>query len=138
LASLRGRVQTRQTLAYDPIPPPTAVRSVYDDFLESVQGRNPLVNASFLTGLLTSILPWNNAEGLPEAAANVPRLDRQQVDEAMLAAENALPGLFPGASETEGRDWLAALRGALQGLMPYADEDHDSVEENEEQDETEN
>lgn len=112
---------TRQINAYDPLPPSTAIRSVYDTFFESQRNLNPLANANFLSGLLRSLLPWVNPENLPEAIENVPRvINRQQVDEAILAAQNNMPPLI---GTTDGADWFQSLREALMDLVDAHEDD---------------
>jgi hypothetical protein len=110
---------SRQIHAHDPLPPPTATRSVYDSFFESQRNANPLANSNFLSGLLRSLLPWVNTENLPEAAENAPRvINRQQVDEALLAARNNMP-----LDTTDAADWFESLREALMDLVVPQEED---------------
>jgi hypothetical protein len=135
MASLLGRIRTLapyQVLAYDPVPPATAIRSVYDDFLEAQQSQNPLSNASILSALVQSLLPWQGPEGLPDAGFNAHRVEQRQVDEALRAAENAVPELFAPGQEAAGASWLQSLRGALNGLIRQTDETDDVSDENDE------
>jgi hypothetical protein len=117
---------TRQINAHDPLPPSTAIRSAYDSFFESQTNSNPLANANFLSGLLRSLLPWVNPENLPDAIENVPRvINRQQVDEAILAAQNNMPPLI---GTTDGADWFESLREALMDLVdPHEDDQSDTT-----------
>lgn len=134
MASLLGCIRTLapyQVLAYDPVPPATATRSVYDDFLEAQQSQNPLSNASILSALVQSLLPWQGPEGLPDAGFNAHRLEQRQVDEALNVAENAVPELFAPGQEAAGASWLQSLRGALNGLLGQTDDVSDDDEEDE-------
>jgi hypothetical protein len=135
MVNLLGRVRTLapyQVLAYDPVPPDTAVRSVYDDFLEAQRSQNPLSNASVLSALVQSLLPWRGTEGLPDAGFNAHRVEQRQIDEALQAAENAMPALFAAGQEAAGASWLRSLQDALNGLIrPAGEEEIDDDDEDE-------
>lgn len=74
-----------------------------------------------MTGLLRSLLPWVNTENLPEAIENAPRVvNRQQVDEALLAAQNQF---FGANMTTDSLDWFQSLREALMDLVDAHDEE---------------
>ena len=115
---------SRQIHSYDPLPPPTAIRSTYDVFFETQRNSNPLANATFLSGLFRSFLPWTNTENLPEAFENAqPVINRQQVDAALLAAQNEMPQFFGANQTVETLDWLQTLRDSLMELVENPEED---------------
>ena len=121
----------RQLHAYDPLPPTTSIGSVYDSFFESQRNMNPLANSTFLSGLLRSLLPWTTTDNLPDAFENIPHnVNRQQVDAALIAAQNAFPEYFPAGENGAAQDWIQSLRTALMDLIEDASDNENQNDEN--------
>ena len=101
--------------------------------MEAQQSQNPLSNASVLSALVQSLLPWQGPEGLPDAGFNAHRVEQRQVDEALRAAENFVPELFAPGQEAAGASWLQSLRGALNGLIVGQTDETDDISDDDEE-----
>ncbi len=106
MGSVHGAMQ-QEIMAYDPLPPPSAIPSVYDDVFASNQ--NPLSQSSFLGGLLTSLLPWVNPEGLPNTAR--PMVGREEFLRVLRDAEERVEN--ENNVPQEARDWIQTLMHAF-------------------------
>ncbi|KAJ3222443.1 Transcription factor 25 [Clydaea vesicula] len=112
----------------DPLPPETAVASVYDVYLqERARASNPFAGAGVASGFVRSLLPWlnipNNIRDLPqqrrEAVNVVENLNQEEetiryVEEAIRrqGQEGRLPGMFPEGAE-EQESWISSIRDYL-------------------------
>ncbi|KND03931.1 uncharacterized protein SPPG_08930 [Spizellomyces punctatus DAOM BR117] len=131
--------------AYDPLPPENAPSSPYSDYENSSRSENnPFSDMGFLTGLLRNLLPWMNVnrdqngaggEGQPEDIRNLANMAEavlnppnelidadgdENVAATIRAAQEALPGLFPPATEENPNpDWMAGLRDTIAQLRLF-------------------
>ena len=132
MGTLQG-VVGREIMGYDPLPPPTAIHSLYDDYMASSNTHNPLSNTSFIGGLLTSLLPWINPEGLPDASTNRNAAGREEFLRVLRDAEDRVDrGDIDGNNPQEARDWIQMLTQVLGLNQPLA-QDEQQLEEEEEQ-----
>ncbi|TPX65631.1 hypothetical protein SpCBS45565_g04994 [Spizellomyces sp. 'palustris'] len=133
--------------AYDPLPPENAPSSPYSDYENSSRSENnPFSDMGFLTGLLRNLLPWMNVNrgqngaggegpGQPEDIRNLANMAEavlnppnelidaegdENVAATIRAAQEALPGLFPPATEENPNpDWMAGLRDTMAQLRLF-------------------
>ncbi|KAJ3040613.1 Transcription factor 25 [Rhizophlyctis rosea] len=148
-ANLPPDILSQGIQMHDPIPPENAPATIYDEYQWSLaRSANPFQDMGFMASFLRSLLPWMNAggaagAGAPGGGAGVapPPADRQVEQEAaqmeqnqnaqedhiaatINAAQAALPGLFPPATEDNPNpQWMATLRDTIARLGLFRPEE---------------
>ncbi|KAJ3046963.1 Transcription factor 25 [Rhizophlyctis rosea] len=138
-AALPPDVLAHGVQMHDPIPPENTPPTVYDEYQRSLAGRaNPFQDMGFLAGFLRSLLPWMNVNNAAGAAPPPVRdggegpverdlgggvegpageANEDHIAATIRAAQQALPGIFPPATEDNPNpEWMATLRDTIGRL----------------------